>query len=98
MDGAVSSRSEIRAFGPGKSAVGFIGLIVPHVLRLVVGADHRRLVVPVALGGALLVVAADTCARTLAAPAEIPVGIFTAVAGAPVFLIVLQRRLPGTPP
>ncbi len=78
--------------------IGFIGLIVPHVLRLVVGADHRRLVVPVALGGALLVVAADTCARTLAAPAEIPVGIFTAVAGAPVFLIVLQRRLPGTPP
>lgn len=72
--------------------IGFIGLIVPHLVRLLVGADHRRLVVPVALGGALLLVLADTCARTLAAPAEIPVGIFTAVVGAPVFLWLLQTR------
>ena len=78
--------------------IGFIGLIVPHLVRLVTGADHRRLIVPTAIGGALLLVLADTGARTLAAPAEIPVGIFTAVTGAPVFLWLLQRRRPaGTP-
>lgn len=78
--------------------IGFIGLIVPHVLRLIAGADHRRLVLPTAVGGALLLVLADTCARTLASPAEIPVGIFTAVTGAPVFLWLLQKRRPtGTP-
>ena len=64
--------------------MAFIGLIVPHLLRLVTGADHRRLILPTALGGALLLVLADTGARTLASPAEIPVGIFTAVTGAPV--------------
>lgn len=78
--------------------IGFIGLIVPHLLRLITGADHRRLVVPTALGGALLLILADTCARTLASPAEIPVGIFTAVTGASVFLWLLQKRRPvGTP-
>jgi iron complex transport system permease protein len=74
--------------------IGFIGLIVPHLLRLLVGADHRRLVLPTALGGAILLVLADLLARTLASPAEIPVGIFTALVGAPVFLWLLQRRRP----
>jgi iron complex transport system permease protein len=73
--------------------IGFIGLIVPHLLRLVIGADHRRLVPATALGGALLLIAADTLARTLASPAEIPVGILTAVVGAPVFLGLLNKRL-----
>ncbi len=73
--------------------IGFIGLIVPHLLRLVIGADHRRLVPATALGGALLLIAADTLARTLASPAEIPVGILTAVVGAPVFLWLLNKRL-----
>lgn len=72
--------------------IGFVGLIVPHLLRLVVGADHRWLVPVTALGGALLLIVADTLARTLAAPVEIPVGILTAVVGAPVFLWLLQRR------
>jgi len=78
--------------------IGFIGLIVPHLLRLITGADHRRLVLPTALGGALLLVLADTAARTLASPAEIPVGIFTAVTGAPVFLWLLQKRRPAGGP
>lgn len=73
--------------------IGFIGLVVPHLLRLVMGADHRQLVPATALGGALLLVLADTLARTLASPAEIPVGILTAVVGAPVFLWLLNKRL-----
>jgi hypothetical protein len=63
--------------------IGFIGLIVPHLLRLLVGADHRRLVLPTALGGAILLVLADLLARTLASPAEIPVGIFTSPGPSP---------------
>lgn len=73
--------------------IGFIGLVVPHLLRLMIGADHRGLVPATALGGAVLLVMADTLARTLASPAEIPVGILTAVVGAPVFLWLLNKRL-----
>lgn len=72
--------------------IGFVGLIVPHLLRLFVGADHKTLVPASALGGALLLLTADTLARTIAAPAEIPVGIITALIGAPVFLFFLQQR------
>ncbi|MFW5798809.1 MAG: FecCD family ABC transporter permease [Planctomycetota bacterium] len=72
--------------------VGFVGLIVPHLVRQWTGPDHRVLVPASALAGALLLVAADTAARTLAAPEEIPVGILTALVGAPVFLWLLQRR------
>lgn len=72
--------------------IGFVGLIVPHLLRMLVGADHRGLVPASAAGGALLLLIADTLARTVAAPAEIPVGIITALVGAPVFLWFLQRR------
>jgi iron complex transport system permease protein len=72
--------------------IGFVGLIVPHLLRMLVGADHRSLVPTSALGGALLLLLADTMARTLAAPTEIPVGIITALVGAPIFLFFLQRR------
>lgn len=75
--------------------IGFVGLIVPHLLRLAMGADHRALVPASALGGALLLLGADTLARTVAAPAEIPVGILTALVGAPVFLWLLQRRGAG---
>ena len=77
--------------------IGFVGLVVPHLLRLVIGADHRRLVPASALGGALLLVVADTLARMVAAPAEVPVGIVTALVGAPVFLWLLQRRGGGRP-
>ena len=72
--------------------IGFVGLIVPHLLRLPVGADHRGLVPASALGGALLLLAADTLARTVAAPAEVPVGLVTALVGAPAFLWLLRRR------
>lgn len=72
--------------------IGFVGLVVPHLMRLLIGADHRRLIPASALGGALLLLLADTLARIVAAPAEVPVGIVTALVGAPVFLILLQRR------
>jgi len=75
--------------------IGFIGLVVPHLLRLAMGADHRHLMPATALGGAVLLLGADTLARTLVAPAEIPVGILTALVGAPVFLWILLRHGAG---
>jgi iron complex transport system permease protein len=70
--------------------IGFIGLMAPHLVRTLVGADQRR-VLPLSMGtGALLLLAADTAARTAAIPAEIPVGIFTALIGAPAFLAMLR--------
>ena len=71
--------------------VGFIGLIVPHMARLLIGADHRRLLPLAALGGAAALVLADTLARSLIAPEELPLGVITAVAGVPFFLWVLRR-------
>jgi len=74
--------------------IGFIGLVVPHLIRLVAGSDHR-LVLPASalLGGSLLVVA-DTLARTLMAPRQLPVGALTAAIGVPLFLVLISRR-PG---
>lgn len=72
--------------------IGFVGLVIPHLLRMLVGADHRGLAPASAAGGALLLLVADTLARTVAAPAEVPVGIVTALVGAPVFLWLLRRR------
>ncbi len=72
--------------------IAFVGLVVPHALRLVTGADHRVLVPLSALGGALFLLAADTAARVLIAPAEVRVGIITAFAGAPFFLFLLIRN------
>jgi iron complex transport system permease protein len=72
--------------------VGFVGLIVPHTLRLAVGPDHRLLVPTSALGGAAFLVVADACARSaLATP--LPVGVVTALAGGPFFLVLLHRQL-----
>ena len=70
--------------------IGFVGLIVPHVMRLVVGPDHRILLPTSALAGAVFLVATDTVARM--GPAEMPVGIITAALGAPFFLYLLRRR------
>ena len=70
--------------------IGFVGLVVPHVMRLLVGPDHRVLLPTSALAGAAFLVAADTVAR--AGPAEVPVGIVTAAVGAPFFLYLLRRR------
>jgi iron complex transport system permease protein len=74
-------------------AVGYVGLIVPHLMRLIFGSDHRTLLPTAALGGAIAVVFADTLARTVVAPAELPVGAVTAMAGAPLFIYLLRRRL-----
>jgi iron complex transport system permease protein len=72
--------------------VGFVGLVVPHALRALIGADHRLLVPASALAGAIVLVLADTVARSLLPPAEIPVGVVTALIGAPFFLVLLRRR------
>ena len=72
-------------------AIGYLGLIVPHLGRMVVGSDHRTLLPAAALGGAIFLVISDTLARTIVSPAELPVGAVTAVAGAPVFIYLLRR-------
>ncbi|MGH2674026.1 MAG: FecCD family ABC transporter permease [Actinomycetota bacterium] len=72
--------------------IGFVGLMTPHILRLVLGADHRRLVPASILGGAAFMVLADLAARTVRAPEEIPVGAVTALLGGPFFLFLLRRE------
>lgn len=74
--------------------VGFVGLVVPNGLRLLVGPQHRALLPASALGGAALVLLADAAARTATAPIELPVGALMALLGGPYFLFVLWRRLP----
>jgi iron complex transport system permease protein len=71
--------------------IGFIGLIVPHAVRLLFGPDHRRLLPLSALTGAVGLVIADTVARTIVSPAQLPVGVITAMAGGPFFLFLLAR-------
>jgi iron complex transport system permease protein len=75
--------------------IGFVGLVVPHLGRLALGPDHRRLLPASALLGAILLLLADLAARTVVAPAELPIGIVTALAGAPFFLWLLLRERPG---
>ncbi|MBZ4306921.1 iron ABC transporter permease, partial [Mycobacterium tuberculosis] len=72
--------------------IGFIGLVVPHLMRLWLGPDHRGLIPGSLLAGAILLLLADTLARTVAAPAEIPVGLLTSLLGAPWFLWLVFRR------
>lgn len=72
--------------------IGFVGLVIPHVARLLVGGDHRRLLPVALLLGAAFMVLVDLGARTLAAPSELPIGIITAVVGAPYFLYLLRRK------
>ncbi|MFE7311974.1 FecCD family ABC transporter permease [Streptomyces sp. NPDC057555] len=74
-------------------AIGFVGLMVPHLCRLVVGGDHRRLLPLAALTGALLLVVVDVVCRTALDGQELPVGVVTAMIGAPALLFVLDRRL-----
>lgn len=76
-------------------AIGFVGLVVPHLVRRLVGSRHRRLLPASALAGGTFLVAADALARTVFAPREIPVGVVTALVGVPVFLAVLRRRAAG---
>ncbi|WP_435299085.1 FecCD family ABC transporter permease [Timonella sp. A28] len=71
--------------------IGFVGLIIPHIARIIVGSDHRRMLPIALLAGAAFLAACDVLARTLAAPSEIPLGVLTALIGAPFFLWLLRR-------
>jgi len=88
----------LTALGVGVSValaglVGFVGLIMPHIVRLAIGPDHRWLVPASALAGATLLVIADSLARIVVIPAELPTGILTALLGAPFFVaLLLQQR------
>jgi iron complex transport system permease protein len=75
--------------------IGFVGMVIPHAVRLLVGPDHRLLLPASALVGGMFLVIADALARTLLAPSEIPVGVVTALAGGPIFLYLLSRRKGG---
>ncbi|MFI1935926.1 FecCD family ABC transporter permease [Streptomyces purpureus] len=77
----------VAAAGP----IGFVGLMLPHIVRLFVGGDHRRVLPTAALGGAVFLIWADIAARTVAAPMEIPVGVLTALCGGPFFLWLMRR-------
>ncbi|MEV2245756.1 iron ABC transporter permease [Streptomyces sp. NPDC049970] len=77
----------VAAAGP----IGFVGLMLPHIVRLFVGGDHRRVLPTAALGGAVFLVWADIAARVVAAPMEIPVGVLTALCGGPFFLWLMRR-------
>lgn len=72
-------------------SIGFVGLVVPHIVRILVGPDHRILLPMAAVGGALFLVFCDTLGRVIAQPVEIRVGIMTALLGAPYFLYLLHR-------
>ena len=76
-------------------AIGFIGLIVPHLVRLTIGNDQRLLLPASVLAGGSLLVIADTLARTMLAPQQLPVGVLTALIGVPAFLFLLSRATPG---
>ncbi|HSB79628.1 MAG TPA: iron ABC transporter permease [Candidatus Methylomirabilis sp.] len=78
-------------------SIGFVGLIVPHAARLLLGPDNRRLVPATALLGASFLMLADLVARTVAAPSELPVGVITAFCGAPLFVYLLRTRRGGDP-
>ncbi|WP_374112709.1 FecCD family ABC transporter permease [Streptomyces sp. MNU89] len=77
----------VAACGP----IGFVGLMLPHIVRLAVGGDHRRVLPTAALGGAVFLIWADIAARVVAAPMEIPVGVLTALCGGPFFLWLMRR-------
>jgi iron complex transport system permease protein len=71
--------------------ISFMGLIVPHVLRLLIGSDNKRLLPAAMVAGATLLTLADMCARLVLAPAEVPIGIITSLVGAPVFVLLLKK-------
>ncbi|MFP4198208.1 MAG: FecCD family ABC transporter permease [Halanaerobium sp.] len=73
-------------------SIGFIGLVIPHIARMIIGPDHRRLIPLAALLGASFLLLADTAARTIMAPMELPVGIITALAGGPYFIYLLRNK------
>src|SRR5258708_4742521 len=78
--------------------IGFVGLVIPHLVRLLVGPDHVRLLPIAGLAGAVFLILADTLARTVLSPSELPVGILTAFVGGPVFLFLLRPAQRGGAP
>ena len=87
----------LTALGVGVSValaglIGFVGLIIPHMIRLLIGPDHRWLLPAAALAGASLLMIADNIARVVVLPAELPTGILTALLGAPFFVALLMRQ------
>lgn len=84
----------VLAVAAGVAVVGiivFVGLVVPHAVRMLIGPRHATLIIASALGGALLLLLADTIARTLVSPVELPIGVVTAIIGAPIFVLILRR-------
>ena len=77
-------------------SIGFVGLVTPHLVRLVVGSSHRAVIPAAALAGGALLVVADLLARTIVAPRQLPVGALTALIGVPLFLWLMHRRSPTT--
>jgi iron complex transport system permease protein len=73
-------------------SIGFVGLIIPHVIRLIVGPSHRKLIPASAIGGAFFLILMDVLARTVFSPLEVPVGVFTSLCGAPFFIYLLKRK------
>jgi len=88
VGGSVLTASVVSVAGP----IGFVGLIIPHVVRLLLGPDHRVLLFASFFAGGAFLAAADTVARTVLAPTELPVGVLTAMMGGPFFLVILVRK------
>ncbi len=84
---ALLAGSTVGVVGP----VGFVGLMVPHIMRRFIGSDYRYLVPASALGGMLLVILADSLSRVVISPAELPIGIVMSLIGGPFFLVLLLR-------
>jgi iron complex transport system permease protein len=72
--------------------IGFVGIIIPHAMRLIWGPDHRFLLPLATFAGAIFLILADTAARTMLAPTEVPIGVITAFLGAPFFLYLLRQK------
>ncbi len=87
----ISTSATVALYG----IIGFVGLMVPHIMRLVVGPVHRRLLPVTLIGGAIMVVVSDLVARIAVAPSELPVGVITSIAGTPLFLLLLVHRRKG---
>jgi iron complex transport system permease protein len=88
ISASLATSAAVSLAGP----IGFIGIVVPHLVRLIVGVDHRIVLPASALFGAAFLVGCDLIARTLFAPVEVPVGVVTAMVGGPFFLWLLVRR------
>jgi len=72
--------------------IGFVGIVVPHLLRLIQGPEHKGLFINAALLGAIMLILADAVSRTIISPAELPIGIITAIIGGPFFIWILLRN------